>query len=58
MVLFKICGADVIIQDDLPHIIEINTEPMLLMHIHPWEGESRDLITKTVDAMFPETVKK
>lgn len=52
----RICGADVIIKDNVPHIIEINTEPMLLMHVHPWKGKSRNLIKKVVDAMFPKSV--
>lgn len=52
----RVCGVDVIINDDGYYIIEINEHPMLSMHHFPWIGEPRDVISKVIDGMFPETV--
>lgn len=54
-----ICGADVLIDDSQNvTILEINPRPMISMHVYPWKGESRDVVTKFVDALFPNSTKK
>ncbi|MBT2601433.1 MULTISPECIES: ATP-grasp domain-containing protein [unclassified Oceanobacillus] len=53
----KVCGVDVIINDDEINILEINLGPMLSMHHYPWVGKERDVIGKVIDALFPESKK-
>lgn len=50
-------GMDLIInpEDQSPTIIEVNTKPMLGLHVFPMEGKSRDVIKDIVDYYFPET---
>ena len=53
-----ICGID-LITDDISQplgrggIIEINASPGLRMHLHPSEGEARDVGTAIVDMLYP-----
>lgn len=54
----RVCGVDVLINENEFHILEVNTHPMLSMHHHPWEGEKHDAVGKVIDGMFPETTKE
>lgn len=51
-------GVDVLIKDDTPYIIEVNTLPGMLGHDYPWEGKPRGTMKKLVDEMFPDTIIK
>ena len=51
----RVCGVDVLINNNDINILEINTHPMLSMHHFPWQGEKHDVIGKVIDAMFPKT---
>lgn len=53
----RVCGVDVLINGDDYHILEINSHAMLTMHHFPWEGEAREVISKVIDGMFPESLK-
>jgi len=53
----RVCGIDVLINDDKINILEINTKPMLTIHHYPWKGSVHNVAGKVVDAMFPETIK-
>src|SRR5699024_9470183 len=50
-------GMDLIIdpEDQSPTIIEVNTKPMVGLHVFPMEGKPRDVIKDIVDYYFPET---
>ena len=50
-------GMDLIIDpdDQSPTIIEVNTKPMIGLHVFPMEGKSRDVVKELVDYYFPET---
>ena len=50
----KVCGIDVIINEDGYYILEINSWSMLSMHHYPWEGKPRNVIGQLVEAMFPD----
>ena len=40
-------------------VIEANFNPMMMMHIYPFEGESRRLTRDILDRLFPEmTIKE
>ncbi|MBP1971475.1 D-alanine-D-alanine ligase-like ATP-grasp enzyme/acylphosphatase [Virgibacillus natechei] len=53
-----ICGLDMIVdkENNSGVIIEINTKPMLGLHLFPMEGEARDVIKPIIDYYFPETI--
>src|SRR5699024_12566527 len=53
-----IFGEDLLIKDDTPYIIEVNTLPGMLCHDYPWEGKPRGTMKKLVDEMFPDTIIK
>lgn len=54
----RVCGVDILINEDDYHILEINSHAMLTMHHFPWEGEEREVVSKVIDGMFPSTLKK
>lgn len=51
-------GMDLMIDpdDQSATVIEVNTKPMLGLHVFPMEGEARDVVKDIVDYYFPETV--
>ncbi|QQK74190.1 acylphosphatase [Salicibibacter cibarius] len=52
-----LCGLDMIIDEEnnLGTVIEINTKPMLGLHLFPVEGSARDITSPIIDYYFPET---
>lgn len=59
----KVCGVDLIIQDlNQPAeptlnswgVIEANFNPMMMMHIFPYQGKSRRLTKAVINMLFPE----
>ncbi|QPK94361.1 bifunctional glutamate--cysteine ligase GshA/glutathione synthetase GshB [Actinomyces sp. zg-332] len=58
----KICGVDLIIPDinkPLNHensygVVEANYNPMMMMHIFPYQGKSRRLTTHILEFLYPE----
>lgn len=55
----RLAGFDVLIPEDpsqKPAIIEINSSPMLTMHVYPWEGQPRNVYDAVLDVMFPMTM--
>ncbi|QLD32337.1 bifunctional glutamate--cysteine ligase GshA/glutathione synthetase GshB [Mannheimia varigena] len=59
----KVCGVDLIIPDLTkpaePHlnswgVIEANFNPMMMMHIFPYQGKSRRLTKAVIKMLFPE----
>ena len=59
----KICGVDLIIPDcllpveaqpDTYGIIEANFNPMMMMHLFPYQGTSRRLTVDVLRLLFPE----
>ncbi|OOR98341.1 bifunctional glutamate--cysteine ligase/glutathione synthetase [Haemophilus paracuniculus] len=59
----KVCGVDMIIPDltqparaDLSSwgVIEANFNPMMMMHIFPYQGKSRRLTKNVIEMLFPE----
>ncbi|MEJ8766706.1 ATP-grasp domain-containing protein [Oceanobacillus sp. HCA-5259] len=53
-----VCGLDMLvdIETGAPTIIEINTKPMIGLHVFPMEGKSRDVVKHIVDYYFPESI--
>ncbi|SFB27450.1 D-alanine-D-alanine ligase [Lentibacillus halodurans] len=53
-----ICGLDMIVdeQKSTGTVIEINTKPMLGLHIFPVKGQARDVVKPIIDYYFPETM--
>lgn len=51
------CGLDMIVNEETNSgvVIEINTKPMLGLHMFPVVGKARDVVKATVDHYFPET---
>jgi glutamate--cysteine ligase len=59
----KITGLDMIIQDHTQEaslnnyaIIELNFNPAIHIHCHPFKGKNRKLNEKLMDALFPATL--
>lgn len=59
----KVCGVDLIIPDltqparpslDSWGVIEANFNPMMMMHIFPYQGKSRRLTKNVIKMLFPE----
>ena len=52
-----ICGLDMLVneEDDTCVVLEINTKPMIGLHIYPIEGKARDVVSPIVDYYFPAT---
>lgn len=59
----KVCGVDLIIPDlsqparpnlDSWGVIEANFNPMMMMHIFPYQGKSRRLTQNVIKMLFPE----
>ena len=56
------CGVDLIIPDlkaggtepTLVGVIEANFNPMMMMHIFPFSGQSRRLTMNVIKMLFPE----
>lgn len=48
----RVAGLDVLVKDNDVQIIEINSDPNLLMHQYPWEGKNRKVIEQLLDKMF------
>src|SRR5690625_3507308 len=55
-----LCGLDIIVNPEQNRVtvIELNTRPMLGLHIFPFKGVPRDVITPIIDHYFPETKNK
>lgn len=53
----RVCGVDVLIEDDNYTILEINPHAMLAMHEYPWKGNPKNISSIVVDYMFPKTTK-
>lgn len=53
-----ICGLDMIIdkEKNTGVIIEINTKPMIGLHVFPVKGRPRDVVSPILDYYFPETI--
>jgi|GEM_PF-626042 len=53
-------GLDMIIDDDFEKavILEINTKPMIGLHVFPVEGNPIDVVSPMVDYYFPETINQ
>jgi D-alanine-D-alanine ligase-like ATP-grasp enzyme/acylphosphatase len=53
----NIAGLDFIINSETgePTIIEINTKPMIGLHLFPVQGQARDVVKPIIDLYFPET---
>ncbi|WP_166353945.1 hypothetical protein [Phytoactinopolyspora limicola] len=41
-----------------PCVLEVNMSPMLSMHHYPWEGQPREVASRLIDVMYPETADK
>lgn len=61
----KVCGVDLIIPDLTKPaepslsswgVIEANFNPMMMMHIFPYQGKSRRLTKNVIKMLFPEVV--
>lgn len=52
-----VCGLDMIVdkENNTGVIIEINTKPMIGLHVFPVEGNPRDVVSPILDYYFPET---
>lgn len=55
-----LCGLDVMIdrQNEKFTVIEMNTRPMIGLHMFPMEGLARDVVAPIIDYYFPETKGK
>lgn len=55
-----ICGLDMIIDEEYKNavILEVNTKPMIGLHVFPIAGEPIDVISPIIDYYFPETAGK
>lgn len=55
-----VCGLDMIVNNNKNKgtIIELNTKPMLGLHVFPVAGEPRDVVSPIIDYYFPETIGK
>ncbi|SDJ27346.1 acylphosphatase [Natribacillus halophilus] len=53
-----LCGLDMIVdeENDSGTIIEVNTKPMLGLHLFPVKGSARDVTAPIIDYYFPETI--
>lgn len=38
-------------------VVEVNTDPMLALHLYPFEGQPRNAVGALLDSLFPETPK-
>ena len=61
----KVCGVDLIIPDLMKPaepslsswgVIEANFNPMMMMHIFPYQGKSRRLTKNVIKMLFPEVI--
>lgn len=52
-----ICGLDMLVneEDNTSVVIEINTKPMIGLHMYPIKGKARDVVSPIIDYYFPET---
>lgn len=53
-----VCGLDMIVdqKNNTGTVIEINTKPMLGLHLFPVQGKAHDVVKPIVDYYFPETM--
>ncbi len=53
----RLAGFDVLLTEASgePRIIEVNPNPMLSMHVFPWNGRAREVYEPVLNAMFPAT---
>lgn len=51
----RVAGFDVLVDGDQAAVLEVNAAPMLSMHWLPWRGQRRDVYSRLLDVMFPET---
>ncbi|GAB3063638.1 ATP-grasp domain-containing protein [Salinicoccus sesuvii] len=54
----KLAGLDFIVDPEtkVSTVIEINTKPMLGLHVFPIKGKARDVVAPIIDLYFPETI--
>lgn len=54
------CGLDIMISTDgqSVRVIELNTRPMLGLHVFPFKGTPRDVIAPIIEHYFPENKNK
>lgn len=54
----RVAGLDMLLPRDgsgsAPHVLEVNSSPLITGHHYPWAGPSRDVATTLVEAMFPD----
>lgn len=52
-----ICGLDMLVneEDNTCVVIEINTKPMIGLHMYPIRGVGRDVVSPIIDHYFPQT---
>lgn len=51
-----LCGFDVLLDHETgadPWILEINASPVISPHYFPWQGQPRDVMSRVLEAMFP-----
>lgn len=55
----KLAGVDMLLPRDgsgvEPHVLEVNSSPMITGHHYPWVGQGRDAAGMLIDAMFPRS---
>ncbi|NLS10124.1 ATP-grasp domain-containing protein [Nesterenkonia sp. MY13] len=53
----RVAGLDMLLPRDgngsEPHVLEVNSSPLITGHHYPWAGPSRDVAAMLVEAMFP-----
>lgn len=52
-----ICGLDMLVneEDGSCTVLEINTKPMIGLHMYPIQGQARDVVSPIVDYYFPQS---
>lgn len=52
-----VCGLDLLVdeEDNTCVVIEINTKPMIGLHVYPIKGVGRDVVSPIIDHYFPQT---
>ncbi|TLP96992.1 ATP-grasp domain-containing protein [Nesterenkonia salmonea] len=53
----RVAGLDMLLPRDgngsEPHVLEVNSSPLITGHHYPWAGPSRDVAAMLIEAMFP-----
>lgn len=55
-----LCGLDIVVDEErqMFTVLELNTRPMLGLHVYPVKGKARDVMSPIIDYYFPETANK